>query len=265
MSSVAKKPEVTSERLALFQAWVDRFASQSEAASAIGVSPSTISRALNPDLATNRKLAPLERAAERFDAELQETQQPLPRDRTRALFEPAPAESAAPKHVARSEPALREANYDDAVLVPLDGHASAGPGYENGGDGEADDPRRYVVISREVARRAGANAETLRASTIHGDSLVPDVQPGQIVWYQPGHFIGDGLYIVSLDGLEIAKYVQLRPGGRLVLKSRNRTYDDILLIPQRDADTENTYREVQTDEVCTLRIVGKVKVIPTAA
>lgn len=61
--------------------------------------------------------------------------------------------------------------------------------------------------------------------TIHGDSMLPDLAPGETYHYVPAERVShDGLYIIRLDGHEMVKQVQRLPGNRLRISSINTRY-----------------------------------------
>ncbi len=61
--------------------------------------------------------------------------------------------------------------------------------------------------------------------TIRGDSMLPDLAPGETYHYVPADRVThDGLYIIRLDGHEMVKQIQRLPGNRLRISSINTRY-----------------------------------------
>ncbi|MEZ4700841.1 MAG: S24 family peptidase [Rhodothermales bacterium] len=61
--------------------------------------------------------------------------------------------------------------------------------------------------------------------TIRGDSMLPDLAPGETFHFVPADRVThDGLYVVRLDGHEMVKQIQRLPGNRLRVSSINPRY-----------------------------------------
>lgn len=144
---------------------------------------------------------------------------------------------------------------DDVVLVPVRGKAAAGHGYVN----DDRDAQVHAFSRRELLRLTNRNPERLASFIVSGDSLAPEILPNSVIVYWPQEqFTGDGLYVLTIDAAELAKRVQVLPGGAVELLPINPAYKPELLLPVPNADTPNTYRSQRTELVSTVRVLGKV-------
>lgn len=147
----------------------------------------------------------------------------------------------------------------NAVQVPILGFGSAGGGYSNGEYPEQD---TLIVDATETYRTTGHSAHLLKAMTIVGDSLAPEIAPNTRILYIPTtQYLGDGLYVLSIDGNEIVKRIQVLPGGALEIIPFNPDYHTELLLPVKDKDNPDygsLYRSQRTNLPTIVRCVGKV-------
>lgn len=149
------------------------------------------------------------------------------------------------------------------VLIPRNGYAAAGEGAFN--DGE-DDVQYDAYPRDELMRLTNTNPDYLRSLTVIGDSLAPEIPPNTRVIYLPmEQFRGDGLYVLSIDGVEIVKRIQYLPGGAIELIPINTDYQVELLMPVEGADTYNTFRSARTGLTTIVRCIGKVVFYPKPA
>ena len=147
---------------------------------------------------------------------------------------------------------------DAVVHVARNGYAAAGHGVLNVEADDETDPYPRRELSR-ITNLHGPSLERIRSITVIGDSLAPEILPNSRVLYVPSEqYLGDGLYVLSIDGAELVKLLQQLPGGAIRLKPINPIYDQTELHPLRDADTPNTFRETASGLVSQLRFVGKV-------
>lgn len=149
------------------------------------------------------------------------------------------------------------------VLIPHDGYADAGPGADNGST-----TRKHHPYPTEVIQQLTGFAPTneLRSFTIIGDSHMPEISPNTpAIYRRTADFVGDGLYVLQIDGNEVCKVVQYIPGGAIILSSYNPAYRDVHLTPLPDADTPGTFREDETRLTSVVRIIGKVVFYPKSA
>jgi phage repressor protein C with HTH and peptisase S24 domain len=155
------------------------------------------------------------------------------------------------------------ANENGVILIPHDGNAAAGGGAANGSHTQ----KRHPYPSEVIQQLTGfAPASELRSFTIIGDSHVPEITPNTPAIYRSVNgYVGDGLYVLHVDGLEVCKILQYLPGGAIILSSYNERYRDVHLTPLPDADTPGTFREDETRLVSIVQIVGKVVFYPKPA
>lgn len=159
----------------------------------------------------------------------------------------------------------------DRVAIPRAGHAAAATHASNGvvnsggGPDAFGEPALDYYPEAELRRLTNADPARLRSAVVVGDSLMPEVPPNATVVFLPGAFHADGLHVVSIDGAEVIKRVQFRPGGALDLIPINPDYERERLLPVPEADTPNTYRSETTGLTAEIRMVGKVVFYPKPA
>ena len=143
----------------------------------------------------------------------------------------------------------------NVVHVPRTGRAAAGDGYVND-DADIDtDPYPRM----ELLRITGVSPERLRSILVVGGSLADEIAPNTRVLYLPvEEHVGDGLYVLEVDGAAIVKQVQRLGGGVIDVIPRNPLYERERFVPLPDADTPNLYRSELTGLTSQLRFVGKV-------
>lgn len=146
----------------------------------------------------------------------------------------------------------------DHILVPRTPLVSAG------NDGMINPPTSepHAYHRRDLTHLTNLSdreLSSLYAMTVVGDSLAPEIIPGSTVLVLPlDEYLGDGLYVLSIDGAELAKRIQRLSDGSLRLLPINSAYSPELLTPMPDADTPNTFRQESTGRAAQVRIVGKV-------
>ena len=208
----------------LARALDERGLTQSDLARTLGVTQPTISDYVNGKKTPSRKN--LEQLIRLLDLE--------------------PADLVAP-----AEPPLA----DDVVLIPVRGEGASRHIY---GDNDRDE-RVHAFSRSELLRLTNRNPERLASFIVSGDSLAPEILPNSVIVYWPQEqFTGDGLYVLKIDGTELAKRVQVLPGGALELLPVNAAYKPELLLPVPNADTRNTYRSQRTELVTTIQVLGKI-------
>lgn len=152
------------------------------------------------------------------------------------------------------EPLLSEL---DVVAIPRMARASAGDGYNNDDHPEIKGYDAYPL--EEIRRLTHLNPKDLRAITVVGDSMEPEILANSTVIYVPTHEIGDhGLYVFAIEDTLLIKKIQRYSAGALEIIPINQTYSREMLIPVRDADEPNMYRSEKTGLVAQFRVVGRV-------
>lgn len=153
--------------------------------------------------------------------------------------------------------------YPAVIMVPRGGFAAAGHGAYNG---EGDEPEYDPYPRDELQRIANAPAERMRSLTVIGDSLAPEIPPNTRVIYMPmERFLGDGLYVLEMDGMTVVKRVQYLSGGGLDLLPINIDYQPDRLLPVPEAGEENTFRSNLSGLTTRVRCIGKVVFYPKPA
>lgn len=151
-----------------------------------------------------------------------------------------------------------DAAADPLLSIPGGSEAGAGPARDNGHASV-----EIVQITRaEVERVTGLGGPALgrlRWFTVAGDSMAPDLRPGERVFYTPCDAFGaDGYYVAEMDGERLVKRIQRHGGGVLDLVPVNPDYQTERLIPLPGADTPNLYRSDLSGATVLLVPVGKV-------
>lgn len=145
----------------------------------------------------------------------------------------------------------------DVVAIPRMARASAGDGYHNADHPEIEGYDAYPL--EEIRRLTHVNPKDLRAITVVGDSMEPEILANSTVIYVPTQEIADhGLYVFAIDGTLLVKKIQRYAGGALEIIPVNQTYSREMLLPVTDADEPNTFRSEKTGLVAQFRVVGRV-------
>jgi phage repressor protein C with HTH and peptisase S24 domain len=101
---------------------------------------------------------------------------------------------------------------------------------------EQDSGRSYA-FREDFIQRLGAPKSSLRLFRVRGDSMSPDILPGDTVLVQFKEDIlpkdGDVL-VVRFEQELLIKKIFKSPGGKLLLKSRNETWPEITVYPGTD-------------------------------
>lgn len=122
---------------------------------------------------------------------------------------------------------LDEQNIDDTQSVYLVGHTAAGLAIDYG---------QFNIEKIKATVPKGADYAVL----VHGDSMEPLIEDGQIIFYREQPIVENGeIAIVELNREEVTCKKFYHEGDKVILKSINPAYDDMVI-------TEN------------IRIIGKV-------
>ena len=245
---------------ALLEARTRAALSQADAATALGLPARTYQ---NYETGTSSPPAALKRQI--LLSALRALARPeLAPDRTPDLpRDPDATPARSPLRTPSTTPVYASGDDADLIVVYGGGEAGAGPprtndGIESGPGGAGLD---RVVFSRdEIARVIGATTlgRGLCFFWVSGDSMDPELRPGDRAYYSPVvNFASDGFYVVSLDGEWLVKRVQRLGGGVLDLVSVNPAYQTERLRPLPGAEP-NTFRSDLTGATCMLSVVGKV-------
>lgn len=148
----------------------------------------------------------------------------------------------------------------NVVLIPRGGLVGGGALPAAPDDDEAD-----PYPANEMRRLIGFDPTGLVYCIVVGDSMAPNLRPGDRVIYIPTTEITDhGLYVLLVDDHQMIKRVQRLGGGALVLISFNQTYSDETYIPTDD-DEGLFFRSNLSGLIASIRVVGKVVWYPTPA
>lgn len=94
---------------------------------------------------------------------------------------------------------------------------------------EAEEAARYYSFREDFIRRLNAPLDSLRLYRVRGTSMEPDIRPGDVVLVhlKEGIVPGDGDTLVVRLGQELLiKQTFIAPGGKLLLRSKNRDWPD---------------------------------------
>jgi phage repressor protein C with HTH and peptisase S24 domain len=182
-----------------------------------------------------------------------------------SLSSPSGPPGLAPPHragpgadgAARSASQHRLLSELEVVAIPRMARASAGNGYDNTDHPDIEGYDAYPLD--EIRRLTHVNPNDLRAITVVGDSMEPEIVANSTVIYVPTQEVADyGLYVFAIDGTLLIKKIQRYAGGALEIIPLNETYSREMLLPVREADEPNTYRSEKTGLVSQFRVVGRV-------
>ena len=178
-------PPDLSDRIQAIHREIKRYGSQKAFCERIGVSESRLSRALQPALASDRRLAPIERA-------IAETQ----------------SESGIQNEL--SGDPVGYTRVPEVVLEP-----SAGPGTDE--EVEVEEVQGDTLLPDTFIRREyGVSPERLRTIRVRGSSMEPTIRPGQrllVALVPPAQALQDGLvYVFAGPGGVQIKRLFLEPG-----------------------------------------------------
>lgn len=136
-----------------------------------------------------------------------------------------------------------EAGHVEMAFVPLvSARLAAGMGsLENGGEVEG-----YFGFRQEWLCRKG-DPDRMVLMKVFGDSMEPDIRHGDMVLVNQAQtsIFGHAIYAVGVNEEIYIKQIETLPGGRLVLRSLNRSYDPIEV-------------DLQGDLADFVRIIGRV-------
>lgn len=88
-------------------------------------------------------------------------------------------------------------------------------------------PKHRIAYRRDYIHRRGLVASNLIELPIAGDSMSPELESGDTVLVDRGrtNIAGDGIYVISVDGMLYCKRLQLLPGRKLRVISINQAYE----------------------------------------
>lgn len=129
-------------------------------------------------------------------------------------------------------PEVREIGPEDITYLPLLGHVPAGtPGVI-----ERDHERIIALMIDEEERRAlFRTVRDPKAVVVVGDSMVPDMMPGDVVILDPYRKARSGDFVVALVDGETTVKKFLRQADHAVLRASNRAYPDIMIRAEENA------------------------------
>lgn len=140
-------------------------------------------------------------------------------------------EKTAPKSPEKLDSGIRLTETSgDQVRIPLvNVYGEAGNGFEFHSEDVVEYlsfPRRFFVNNLEV------NPDNIQAITVMGDSMVPKLDHGNIVFLDVSNIHpSDGIYVVSIDGAVLIKKMQILSGKSIKLSSFNPEYEPIVVNP----------------------------------
>ena len=123
------------------------------------------------------------------------------------------------------------------VKIPMAG-AELGAGSSFFYDDEEPEEARYYTFREDFIKKLSASISSLRLFRVRGDSMTPEIYPGDVVLVQmkEGIQISDGrMYVVRYGQELLIKKIFKLPGGLLHLKSINDKWPS----PDIDADVED--------------------------
>ncbi len=131
------------------------------------------------------------------------------------------------------------------VRLPLmDAHVAAGMAIHNPQfTGEV---VAHVDVLKDWAdRELRAPIGSIRVITARGDSMVPDVQDGDVLFVDTGitRYVSDAIYVITYAGRPMVKRLQARRDGSVLIRSSNPAYEPEI---------------VPADEVDQLHVAGRV-------
>ena len=102
------------------------------------------------------------------------------------------------------------------------------------GDGSSaldQEPVSYMAFDRKWLRELANDMKSLRIVTVKGDSMEPDLRPGDFVMIDQGRKNAQdgGLFVVRLDDQLLIKRVQVRAGRSVALLSANPAYSEVVV------------------------------------
>lgn len=130
----------------------------------------------------------------------------------------------------------RQGASDDFALVPLyDIHVSAGTGTE-----VLDEvPLKAIAFGKDwLGRHAAGGIDKLAAMHVQGDSMRPDLEPGDLILIDRAIDVvrGDGIYVINLYGDLMVKRLQKAGKSQVLVRSSNPAYDPLTINTDNDAE-----------------------------
>lgn len=125
------------------------------------------------------------------------------------------------------------ANYGDDVTVRFFPKVRAAAGY--GAENDQGEPLGLRFSSASLRKR-GVNPDRCMIIYADGDSMEPDITDGDVVMFDTSRTeIQDGrVYVIQVDGRELVKMLHRRPGGQVLVQSRNEAYPSYTVSSEQD-------------------------------
>ena len=123
------------------------------------------------------------------------------------------------------------------VRVPM-AEAELGAGSSFFHDDEAPEEAKYYTFREDFIARLGASVSSLRLFRVRGDSMEPELYPGDVVLVQMAEGVqvkDGGMYVVRYGMELLIKRIFKIPGGQLHLRSTNEKWPS----PSINADVED--------------------------
>ena len=136
----------------------------------------------------------------------------------------------------------RGEEHRDAVAIPIASFKAS----EMDGNwvAETEELDQYIIDKTELGSgaRAAIRKERLALVEVEGDSMMPDLRPGERVVveiFNHSHNVkGDAVYLIRIENTIMLKALQRRPGKQLVIISYNDRYPDYTLDLDENPDFE---------------------------
>jgi len=121
------------------------------------------------------------------------------------------------------------------VKIPMAGaEIGAGSSFFYDQDEEEAKEARHYTFREDFINRLGCATDKLRLFRVRGTSMEPEIQSGDVllVKFQEGIRPRDGDMLVVRVGTELlVKQTFIAPGGKLILRSLNREWPDMEILP----------------------------------
>ncbi len=197
--------------------------SQSVLADRIGVSQPSIWKLVSGKTSTSRKLVDISRALNVRPEWLSSGEGPM--------YEPNELhhlDSAIPPENEWDVQGSKAKPFDDEVKVPLLRDIELAT---SDGSFCEDDHRGFKLhFSKAALRKVGANSNGngILCFPAKGNSMEPVIPDGTTVAVNVHnkHIVDGGIYAINQDGLKRIKMLYRQPGGKIMIRSFNREYDD---------------------------------------
>lgn len=137
---------------------------------------------------------------------------------------------------------------DDFALVPrYNVRAAAG----HGAAIEREEIVAQYAFRRDWLHRMGLQLDRLALITAQGESMEPDIRDGSMILVdmRQDQVTREGIYVLNLDGLLMAKLVQRGFNGALYIRSRHPAYREIEVPAERVAELVVIGKAVWSDRI----------------